>query len=576
MKKIFTLMLSIILFSSVANATIFYVDPVGGDDMRDASSWGTSVKTVAVASAASALNTTVDSIYVKGGQMDIVTQWSIGNDYFYGSFEGRVGETPATRPMIDADANGIVEPWEFKYPTLVKSAFYNPPSSTSIVPAFNLSAPMLNGFTITHIPLVEPALVGTRPESLMKTFTCTSVNVTFENNIMRDCNVRSIQKSSTGGPIVGGLIAMKGKVKNCLFEKNTVYIDMAYDKPTIPLIDATTAKVTGCIIRNNKATLDFSECGSISTTTFLPTAGNGRGLIFHTIAGVATDTDISKHSAVSNCIITNNEAVYIPFPPNADYPAGGPTTLTTGSVVNVWLLAFNTANTDSLFNCTIANNKATKLKTSGIFIYRGGGAGSHFVMNNVLLNNQNDEIVDNMFIGDAGYTKGMIGNNIMNAGKNGLGWDLSTTFAANNLFDLTAETAKFRKATTVVGKVTDGTVETADWRLGAGSYLIGKGAATTRVKDLAGNSFANPSAVGAYEYATISGVNKLVSDASLLTILNKTIVSKVDGKMQVYAVTGKMISNEKVTIGQSMILQTGVYIVRIQNSSGSFVQKVVL
>jgi len=146
MKKIITLFLSIAVYTSIANATIYYVDPVDGLSTNNGLAWNTAKKTVSEAFTLASANAGVDDIYVKGGTILFTQAWSVGNskENYYGSFIGNE-TSPADRPLVDVDGNGIVEGWEFQNPTILR---FETNTNALTLPNQDIQ---FDGFTITHI-----------------------------------------------------------------------------------------------------------------------------------------------------------------------------------------------------------------------------------------------------------------------------------------------------------------------------------------------------------------------------------------------------------------------------------------
>ena len=547
MKKLVTMMLCIAGFTSMVNAVTFYVDPTNGVDTRDGLSWAGAVKTISKASTLAAANSGVDNIYIKGASTTSYTTsgltFTAGENYYGGFFGNETSYTQ--RPLLDADGNGIVEPWEFQYPTLI--------SSTYAGYAFSIpSTCTVDGFSFTHMATKTD---GTS----LRTVSCGGISSVLQNCIIKN-SVLSVALTSSS--LSGILMQAQGVLKTCLFEKNQVSIIATGDYYVAPMLDVLgNTKVSSCVLRNNKVTMDYSA----STTT----NATARGLMM-CIAGGATATP-SAHTTVSNCLIFNNEMIYVPNASAATMSAGA----------TICMNAYSTSvTTDSLINCMVANNKGTLIANSGLTVAASGSA-VHWVYNNVLWNNQVGGVVKNVIV-NSNPTSGIIANNVMNAGVSG---GLATTYKVNNLWNMgttnTNDTAtvspKFKNPTLVIGNATDGSVETADWRLNATSYLIGKGAITTVLTDKMGSSFATTHSVGAYEYTLSSGIND-VNDQSmkLINVTKHAIIANVDGTLQLFSLTGQVLKSLQVTSGQNIELAAGVYIVRIQSAKGKFAQTVEL
>ena len=558
MKKLITMMLCITLFTGMVNAAIIYVDPslsISGDG----TTWATAANSISGATtlAADANHPGTDDIYIKGGNTITYTGSSFtipSSVNFYGGFHGIDGETPATRPLIDLDSNGITELWEFQYPTTIYST--NPNT------AINLAAGIFDGFTITH--------VGTKTTGLISAIIGVSGS-TFQNNIIKNS---SLTVTITGSSAYDGLlIRAVGTIKNCLIEKNTVNAIGATtsDKYFAGIINITAgSSVNGCVIRNNKANIDYSGSLAGPTTSV-------KGVIVNLYGGA---TGISTY--LTDCLIYNNEVLYT---------GGGGTassTLTSGCVVGTSGISSNYSS-NYIINCTISNNKLTNSTNGGIFLYNNGTI-VNYCENNAIWDNQVGGIVKNLTINSA-VSNGRIGYNIMNKGN--AGGFTANAYTANNFFDMTLANVstpdsitapRFKFPTTsiginrVAGSSDSIAIAHADWRLNIGSYLVGKGMITTILQDKAGNNFSlTAPSVGAYEYdaSITTAVNEVDNSSKLFVTVSNGVISTTEGMVQVISFSGKTLQNSKVTVGHLIPLTQGAYILRLTNNKGVFTQKLI-
>lgn len=477
MNKIITYLLFLAFFASTANATNYFLDP-NGNDANDGLSWGTAVKTIGQAKT---LSKAGDNVFVKTGTFYFTGSFTFSEANYYGGFSG-VESDPSERSLIDLDGNGIVEPWEFQYPTLFSSNYNN--GSAFSLPSASMT---MNGFTFTHV--ATKTTTGS-----LRTLNCPAAFPgTFENNTIKDCILSTIMTSTSS---IGGLLMSAcGVVKNCLFEKNQTTCSSTADAGVMLGVDALiNSKISNCIFRNNKATADWS----IGTTA----NANLRGFVLNT----APSNTAADRNVIKNCIFYNNEAIYI----------GNTGNLTSTNGAIVALSSFSaSASTDSILNCVFANNKTTNLKTAGLNVIKAGTA-VKVVINNAFWNNKLDGNVKNLQIGTS-LASGYIGNNIMNGGGvAGASGALPTNaYCANNLIDLSNNNAdnndtkapRFQVPTSnpgvnrVAGSVDSISIAQARWNLKDGSYLNSKGISYSGIsKDFAGNTFASIPSVGTYEY----------------------------------------------------------------------------
>ncbi len=516
MKKLITLLLCVVFVNAIVNATDYYVNHADGNDSNDGLSWENSVKSLAKARD---IASDGDNIYVKGGTLSFTGSFAFGNRNYYGGFKG--DETsPDERPLTDVDGNGIVEPWEFEYSTLLNTTYNN--GSAFTLPSYNMT---VNGFTFTH--------VATRATGgVLRTVSCPAgFPGTFENNTIKDCILSTTMTSSIGGM----LMTFTGVMKNCLFENNQTTSSSTADAAVMLGVEALiNSKISNCVFRNNRATADWSG-GSTANA-------NLRGFVLN----LAPSNTASENNTVKNCLFYNNEAVFVGN-------AGNPTS-TNGAVVVLSTFSAS-ASTDSIINCTFANNKTTNMKTAGVNVIKSGTA-VKWVINNAFWNNKSDGNVKNLQIGTS-LASGMISNNVLNGGGvAGASGSIPTNdYCKDNLIDLSnnnsdeedAKAPRFRTPSTAVGFSNAGSVEAAVWCLNNDSYLIGKGVSTTSAKDFDGVEFALSPAVGAYE-AKVTPVitwdqdlTELKTGGSLVTL---TASSSVDDSANITYTS----SNEDVVV----------------------------
>jgi hypothetical protein len=559
MKKIITLILCLASFIGAANAKLYFIDPVSGNNANNGLTWSTAVKSIYGYTQLAGI-ADGDSIWAKGGTITesaltggITTGFtylrSLGNKNFFGGFKG--DETSISqRPLVDMDGNGIVEPWEFQYPTTL---YYISIDKT----ALKFGTGDFNGFTFT--------VKGTFNSRYASCFEL-GETTTFRNNIIKACKVTlamNLSGSSNYAPLIKG-----GKsISNCLFEKDTVLVTATLNLGCSPFIYVGNNNVTSLsgtkfinnVIRNNKVTMDYSKAATGVLND------KSRGLLVQVGAVLNTTPQTNQQSTVANCVIHNNEITYI---------KNDAATMTNGS-----LIANNYgAATDSIINNTIVNNKGTLIKNAGLNILSGSTIVEyHFIMNNVFYNNQLDGVVNNI---NGTSTLGMIANNYFNGGGSTY---TNGTYISNNDNTLgTGNLPNFKTPTTEIGNSTmadniAGSASLSDWRISSGSYLIAKGIATTRLNDKAGIPFAATRAVGAYEYVADvpTGLKNTQNDFKCYSTNCSLELRNVHAgdEVVIYSLTGaKVVAKNLNTTNASFPLSKGIYLVRVANN----VQKVVV
>lgn len=508
MKKLITLMLCIALFAGTTKSAQYFVDAVNGIDTNNGQSWATAVKTLTQAATLAASNQPND-IFIKGSFAQSGA-WTMTANNYYGSCVG-TESTSADRPMNDNDGNGIIESWEFKYPTTF--------TSTNNANAINGAASILDGFTITHIGAVNSAVAMTTMLS--------PVGQTIQNCVFSGSNLSygATTAYAGSGPC---LLKVLGTFKNNLVEKNRVSITYATDIAITPILDVTSpttadVAVSGCVLRNNLVTL--SNTGGANIT-------NLRGTILNVKANTAAVT-------ISDCLVHNNEVNY----------TGSGSYLKADRASIAGTLTFTASSSAiSYINCTFANNKMTNLY-SCMHVFQNAYV-VHKVYNNAFWNNQNTVTSTSTTTGvglsssSGQIAATVISNNYMDVAAAG-NWGTVCTYTNNQTNLSKSNTGSngsyFKKPPLNAGVnfigsailTADSTaIKQADWRLIPGSYLMGKGVTTAVLKDKAGNDFASSPAspsVGAYEYVKITPVISWSQDLTTLNTNSNPLTATLTG-----------------------------------------------
>ena len=524
----------------------------------------------------SATKNIVNNVYVKGSLLQQTTGWTITDNY-YGSFDPSSSNAdPALRPMNDNDGNGIVEPWEFKYPTVFASTYTGTGTAITLT-----TTTTLDGFTITQtaLPKANNAAGGV----------CTNpLGGLIKNCVFSGSNL-SYPAMTSSSPY-GCIIRTSGTFLNSLIEKNTLTFAVTTtgtaDLKIYPILDALvngntpiTNTVSGCVFRNNRVTLDYS--GSTSTV-----CNNLRGMILNIEDGGTSNTPGSRSTVtISDCLVYNNEVSFI---------GNGTITTAPNACIATHLYYSYVNTTNNWINNTFVNNKSTNLKGACMALYIAGNSPDfviHNVYNNVFWNNQNTITSTGitskvtMASGSGQNVGTVISNNVMDGPTTG-NWGTALTYT-NNLLDLnvlnSGEKAPYFKnpstligANRIAGSADSISIAKADWRLNQGSYLAGKGTPTSILTDKAGNLFTTTPAAGAYEYMFPMAVETLKSDVAFGKVLNNAFVSYIDAKIDIYSTLGKLTRSIMANKGQEISLPAGVYMVKAKTAQGIFVQKICL
>ena len=512
MKKLITILLCILLYVMTANAATYYVNTSLATGNNDGSSWSNAFKTFDAAATAATNNAGVDNVYIKGS-FSKSSAWNISVDNYYGSFAG-TESSPADRPLNDNDGNGIIESWEFKYPTTF--------TSTNNATAINGSAAILDGFTITHTGTVNSATAMT---TLISPIGQTVQNCVFTGSTL-SYGATTAYTNGNGGC----LLKVLGTFQNNLIEKNNVTITYtttatgSTDLRLFPILEVNlpssgslAVQVSSCIFRNNKV--------AITNNGTAGTVDNLRGMIL-TVNHPNTAGLTGISATFSDCIIHNNEASYTG------------TIVSTKSAIATSLVLSSSSSLDNFINCIFANNKSTNIVSC--FVATSTGNVVHKAYNNVFWNNQNNSTGVSIYSQSAQNASTVFNNNYLDISKLG-SW--GSAWGANNQTNLStsntgANSPLFKapplsSGSNIIGSFqSSGTeltaINQADWRITAStSYLYHVGAATGTTgisTDKAGLAFisANPS-VGAYEATPILSTSSVSSIASTTATSGGTI-----------------------------------------------------
>lgn len=547
--------------------TNYFVDS-SASSSGNGSSWATAFKTIAEAETAASTNVVIDNIYIKGSMagspITTSSAWTLKAENYYFSCDPSNTGTSTIRTLNDNDGNEIVEPWEFKYQTVFKS-IYSGGNAINLV-----ASTLLDGLCISNINADNSAILKTNVNT--SSF-INPIGGTVQNCVFAGSN---LSYTLTGSTSPGGcFIKNLGDFKDCLVEKNTVttlFGNGSADKQIAPIFEfnfgtpTCSSTLSGCVFRNNTANIS-----SNTTTTF--TGQYIRGLIVN----VAASNTANTIATISNCLIYNNEVVYT----NAA-SSGGVSSLTKASIVG--MLTFSgSATSDIWINNTIVKNKMTNC-TSAMCVVPGGTI-VHKVYNNVFWNNQNNNLAVSMSssAASAGLGAGSdISNNVMDAATVGTWVGSGTSIFANNLTNLSKTNStistgpQFMNPTTIAGNSNGGTVEIADWRLNAGSYLAAKGTPTSISTDKAGNNFESPPAAGAYEYLPVSSTPIVQSEHNnFAKMIDGKLVFDVDGLVRIYTITSTCIKTFYTRFQEKITLPQGMYLLSLSDKTGTKIQKVV-
>ena len=565
MKKLFTLMLCISVFATKASSKTIYVNGATGSDSNPGTSWASALKTIPYA--LTMASSSGDNLWIAGGTYDIpgTSTFTQGNTNMYGGFSGNEAYLSA-RSKSDLDGNGIVEPWEFTNATVLTF-------NVTDMNAVNFTGAAFDGFTLTATATFNN--IQTTSVYLLSDWT-----TNFSNNIIKNNNLTLSASTAYGGYYP--FFKAYGKVNNCLFEKNTVTVNASQLVYVSPFITVNPSyhnnmgtKFLNSVIRNNKVTVDYTSAASGIQSY------GARAMIMSVQGGMNPTTSTANTgglpTTVANCVIHNNEMAYIQGVALQSVLSDA-AVIVTGTSQKYNGVA--QATTDSIINCTIANNKGVRVNYGGINIM-SDATSYHYVMNNVFYNNQRTTngtsyAVVNMSQNNT-LNPALVSNNITDGG--GLTNTANHIVNQDNTLGTGSNLPNFVAQTTTIGNTADGSSELSNWKLDADSYLIGKGIVTTNLTDKAGVAFATPRAVGAYEYIPTGSTTLIESvegNHARFYLSNGKLVSAVDGKAGIINLMGVTFWNGNVSVGQVIDLPMGVYVIRSTTEKGTAVQKISL
>lgn len=508
-----------------------------------------------------ALATAGDNIFLKSGTYTLASTFTTNPLVnYYGGFKGDE-INPTDRDLADLDGNGITEPWEFVFPTVLNSMVSNGTTNTVTAININNAGYDFDGLTLTHIG------------SASSTGVLRSINVSgatnFSNNTIKNSVVTTSWSTAGSGPYSVFFIST-GIINNCLFEKNNMTFNAAVDVATYPFISVlggTNSQFSNSIVRNNIVTANW---GSLLTNAGL------RSMLMVVVPGSA-----GIIPTVKNCIIHNNELNYSCL-------TAGKTTVSVGAAVQLhYGGALGAIISDSIYNCTIANNKATNITNAGLRFTQGAYT-AHYAANNVCWNNKSVvngvTTISNLAQNGTLTAPSLLSNNFSNGG----GLNNNSTVVVNANASLAAlntgaNAPMFKSPTTVIGaawSTADSTaIKQSVWRLMAGSNLIAKGIlANVGQKDKSGVDFAATPSVGAYEFIPVVidalGINQ--NDLLPITVEKGHIVANEDLQLSVLNMLGVEVWKGSLKNGERVTLPSSVYLVKMTTVRGFNTQKIII
>ena len=620
MKTIFSLMLCISLcFSSASFAATTYLVQLGPGNP----SWTTSetgFTTVDLTTQALSLNawfaaTTfadgdqvwlINGIYTLTGNLTFKDQVSV-----YGGFAGNE-TTTTTRPKSDLDGNGTVSNWEFTNATVIDCAL----SYSVESPTTNTANAYYDGLTIQYIKCSTSNFVGdkqTMQNCIVKGAIANGTSTMFVMNntgSLKDCYIHD-NNSGTGALFsYSGSSTTTGTVSGCLFDTNTAaYVLYAKSNSNLNVSSSTfsnnPAIALNVWVSTNNNQINVTSCNFVN---------NQKGAISMGLNGTPSPVGLT----VSACKFTNNAAgkggaIYVYSPVTVSISGstftGNSVSGTDGYGGAICLFYLSNA-TNTIKNCIFTGNTATSTTYGGsaicsrqaaltvnncvfaknlgkyvLYFFSTATAGSTF-QNCTFASNTNGASATNIYFPASAspaytFTNSLFFNCTSSVFYPGIPTTASCTYCG---FDIALPTYAGTGCITGITSASFKDATNNDWSLAAGSAAINAGTdlstATSPVTtDILGYKRPVGGAydMGAYEFGgTPNAVFTPKQDLIGFSIKNNVAVSMYAGYIQVYAVSGNILKQGQINVGDEIKLKSGVYIFRVSTSNGLLTQKIVL
>jgi hypothetical protein len=358
---------------------------------------------------------------------------------------------------------------------------------------------------------------------------------------LKNCIVKN--NSNTGASVYGGGIASSAvmSITNSQISGNTC----AYRGAGIAVLVGTT-------------TLKSKLTMSNSTVSGNTSTGVDGGICIQ-----GTSTDVTDLITLTNCTISGNSTATT---------GGGGIGFGVGASGSTW--ACNIV----VNNCTITGNTSSGNTAASIGggISKNGGTTVSLKVNYSIIagNNSNSTVAGKDITSATGFMSSDTGRNLYGGTPS---W--GTPAPTGNI-------AFSGDISTIINALADNGGTTA---LPDGSYVkthalvascaaIDPTAASSGIQTTDQRGFTRDATpdMGAYEYGGITTALIPNYNQNVITVLNKGIVVRMNGTIQIYSFNGRMLHNETVTDGQIINLPAGAYIVRSTSKNGVSIQKVIL
>jgi hypothetical protein len=509
----------------------------------------------------------------------------------YGGFQG-TESSAANRQRDDLDKNGIIEPWEFIYPTrIIGGRFKATPLSFTVL---KVSGGTSSDVRIDGITVDEGLCLGNgNPAGVNISGKCT-----FINSVVRNCRVyNSTGEVNANAP--GGICSTVSDavVDGCLIENCEAQASQLNSTSRAGQCRGGGAYISGgvlqnSVIRNNRIIYNMNRAPENTYPVSLNPYMFGAG-IYSTL----------RTSKVSNCLIANNEARVFNW-----------NTVNVASTIVIRGGGIANENGGQIINNTIVNNRATVLDLAGNVVATASSAGQGaglFVQNSNTATSYDNYVINNVFWGNSApgtsitYQSVRLTVNVTNVTPQPLiqyannitpqAISISATTApyyaeANKYIDLAAintaatNASQFKMPSSFAGAVWGNVAQASldslssitkgNWSILSGSYLIAKGTVlfNTPSTDIsgAGRDMNSPS-VGAYEaliYSTPTSINELKKSDLVYRCENKLFNLEKGDMITVFDVSGRKIESFLNKENTASLKSKGFVIINIQRKNG--------
>jgi len=210
------------------------------------------------------------------------------NVKFYGGFKATdSGFDLASRPLEDKDGNGVIEPWEFKYETIITHAAASTHGFADTGAGFRMAVisgtnAELNGITLTDFNYNNSTGKASAINLGVAGTPSAANNVVEKAGIIRLCTLKKLKSTGTTGN--AGVIFSTNKfslIDQCLIEE---CVAVGANSPSAVFLDTYGGTIKSSVLRNN--------------------ANGSTGAFGAVYANAPASSDMD--AIIENCVIYNN------------------------------------------------------------------------------------------------------------------------------------------------------------------------------------------------------------------------------------------------------------------------------